>query len=161
MNLTRVPDPQRDGETMLRGEETITCPVCGKSGRVYSYIRETSKQKAAEIKMRLGMSEEDAYKDSTLRMPHNAQVRKVYPKGWYQLLLFPYKDFIADLDKVCSSHMLRPSDGYGILQENEYQDYLKWTCKDCATKLLQQLIDENETFEQTMETDFIEQIMNR
>lgn len=162
MNLTRVPDPQRDGESILRNVETITCPMCGKTGRVYGYIRETSVEQAAKIKMSLGMPEEEAYDEKMLRMPPNATLRKVYPKGWHQILIFPYKCFIDDLDNICISKRLKPSDGYGILQENEYKDFLKWVCgKECAQKLVGILFDENEKFEQAMEMDFIEQIMNK
>ena len=69
---------------------------------------------------------------------------------------------IGDLDKVCMAHNIKPSDGFTILRENEYKDYLKWVCgKECAQKLVGQLIQENEEFEKTMEMDFIEQLMNR
>jgi hypothetical protein len=160
LKLHRIPDPQRIGETMCRYEDTVTCPVCGKGARVYGYIREASLKKAAELKIAMGMSEEDAWNDLSLRMPHNAGIRFIYPKHWYMLAVLPYKDIVNDIDKMCVGHNLRPADGWAVLQDNEYGDDFKWCCKDCAPALVEQLIEENEQFEHITALDFAEQIMN-
>jgi hypothetical protein len=161
IKLTRIPDPQRHGETLLRYEDTVTCPVCGKGARVYGYIRETSLEKAAAVKMKMGVSEEEAWSDLTLRMPHDIGIRMIYPKHWYQVFVSPYKNVIADLEKVCLGHNLRPSDGWAVLQDNEYKDMFRWVCgAECAQALVRELIEENEIFELTVRDDFIEKIMN-
>jgi hypothetical protein len=158
---TRMPDPQRFGETIIMYEDDLICPICGRSARLFGYVREASLPQAAERRIKMGMSKEKAWDDLSLRMPHDAMYRMVYPKDWYMHFLLPYKDAIIELDKVCVANKLRPLDGWVYLLANGLEKFMKWVHADCAPELTRQLIEENRNFEKALEMDFIEKIMNR